>query len=81
MVAAMTAVQEDMSVLEERIISAVSRGSNERPDDQSQLTSTTNACNPERKASSGSIGSFFVLDLLVPFWHHRTRKGRLRIDY
>ena len=60
MVAAMTAVQEDMSVLEERIVSAVSRGSNERPDDQSQLTSATSACNPKRKASSGSIGSFLA---------------------
>jgi len=49
-----------MSVLEERIISAVSRGSNERPDDQSQLTSTINACNSKRKASSGSIGSFLA---------------------
>ena len=58
--AAMTAVQEDMTTLEERIISAVSRGSNERPDDQSQLTTATNTSNSKRKASSGSIGSFLA---------------------
>ena len=58
--AAMTAVQEDMTTLEERIISAVSRGSNERPDDQSQLTTATNTSNTKRKASSGSIGSFLA---------------------
>ena len=60
MVAAMTAVQDEMSELENRIISAVSRGSNEKSDDQSQLTNHTAGNDSKRKASSGSIGSFLA---------------------
>ena len=58
--AAMTAVQEDMIVLEDRIISAVTRASNENADDQSQLTGNTTTNDNKRKASSGSIGAFLA---------------------
>ena len=56
----MTAVQEDMTQLEDRIISAVTRASNENADDQSQLTGNTTANDNKRKASSGSIGAFLA---------------------
>ena len=53
--AAMTAVQDDMSTLEDRIISAVSRASNENDDNASSVSEGS-----KRKANTGSIGSFLA---------------------
>ena len=62
LVAAMSAVKEDMSGLEDCIISAVQRGSGETNDDASRLTNNTAGDDStKRKAvSEGSIGSFLV---------------------
>ena len=57
--AAMTAVQEDMSVLEDRIVAAVQRGSGESNDDLSQGSSNTDS-SKRKAAPSGSIGSFLA---------------------
>ena len=60
--AAISAVQEDMSVLENCIISPVQRGSDEAPDDNaSGLTNIPAGNESKRKvAGSGSIGSFLA---------------------
>ena len=59
--AVMTAVQEEMTVMENRIISAVARGSNEQADDAtSHITDGTADASKRKIANSGSIDSFLV---------------------
>ena len=58
----MIAAREDMSVLKNRIISTVQRGSNEGSNENaSQLTNNVSQDDTKRPASSsGSIGSFLA---------------------